>query len=130
MRATFTVEGFPGRRFPAEIIRVDRGANAEASAAASAGSVVADTAVLSVQNPDLTLRPGMTATADIVTSEERAQLLVPNAAHRFSPARDTARASRGDNGGATSVFVHLRGRRCQVGCAETVTNGRAIHPTV
>src|SRR3546814_8821419 len=60
-RATFTVDAFPGRRFPAEIIRVDLGANAEASAAASAGSVVAYTDVLSVQNPDLTLRPGMTA---------------------------------------------------------------------
>src|SRR3546814_525754 len=129
-RATFTVDAFPGRRFPAEIIRVDLGANAEASAAASAGSVVAYTAVLSVQNPDLTLRPGMTATADIVTSEERAQLLVPNAALRFSPERDAARASRGENGGVTSVLVPRRGRRGRGGGDEQVTIGRGSRQTV
>ena len=38
---------------------------ATASTSSSAGNVVAYTAVLSVQNPDLNLRPGMTATATL-----------------------------------------------------------------
>lgn len=110
-RATFNVDAFPGRTFPAEILRVDVGANAGAdtTAAGSAGNVVAYAAVLSVQNPDLILRPGMTATADIVTSEQRGQLLVPNAALRFSPEREAA-GQRGQRGGVASVLVPQRGR--------------------
>ena len=112
-RATFTVDAFPGRTFPAHIIRVDVGANTGTSSSSSAASatntVVAYTAVLSVQNPELNLRPGMTATADIITSEERDKLLVPNAALRFSPER--AAAGQGTaRGGVTSVLVPQRGR--------------------
>lgn len=131
-RATFTVDAFPGRRFPAEIVRVDLGANADATAStnSAAGNVVAYTAVLSVQNPDLDLRPGMTATADIVTSEERAQMLVPNAALRFSPEREAARASRGEKGGVTSVLVPRRGRGGRGGNDEQVTIGRGSRQTV
>jgi HlyD family secretion protein len=94
-RATFTVDAFPGRTFPAAITRVDLGSNQTvASASASSSStasatttaqVVSYAADLSVANPTLQLRPGMTATADIVTSEKKNVLLVPNAALRFRP---------------------------------------------
>ena len=83
--ATFTVDAFPGRSFPALIKRVDVGANSTTSSAVSSSTVVSYTAVLTVQNADLTLRPGMTATANIVASEQRNVLLVPNAALRFKP---------------------------------------------
>ncbi|HXW10222.1 MAG TPA: efflux RND transporter periplasmic adaptor subunit [Steroidobacteraceae bacterium] len=91
--ATFTVDAFPDREFPAVIERVDVGANSGSTAAAqsstSGGSaVVAYTAVLSVQNAELLLRPGMTATAEIVTHTEEGVLLVPNAALRFRPKTD------------------------------------------
>jgi HlyD family secretion protein len=94
--ATFTVDAFPEREFPAVIQRVDVGANSASggtsSASSSSGSstVVAYTAVLTVQNPELLLRPGMTATASIVTQTERNVLLVPNAALRFKPKADGA----------------------------------------
>lgn len=89
-RATFTVDAFPGRVFPARVDRVDLGANATVttgSGGSSAGgsNVVAYVATLSVANPNMILRPGMTATASIVTREQAGQLLVPNAALRFSP---------------------------------------------
>ena len=42
-------------------------------------------AVLSVDNSDLALRPGMTATAQITVQEISNALLVPNAALRYSP---------------------------------------------
>jgi HlyD family secretion protein len=109
-RATFTVDAYPGRTFPARIQRVDVGANASAAASSSSSTtgntVVAYTAVLTVQNPELILRPGMTATADIVTSEERNELLVPNAALRFSPERAARQAKA--SGGVTSVLVPQR----------------------
>ena len=88
--ATFTVDAFPDREFPAVIERVDVGANSGSatssqSTAAGSSTVVAYTAVLSVQNAELLLRPGMTATAEIVTHTEEGVLLVPNAALRFRP---------------------------------------------
>jgi HlyD family secretion protein len=118
-RATFTVDAFPGRTFPAVIERVDVGANASgsttsgsASDTSAASNVIAYTAILSVQNPELILRPGMTATAEIVTSERRNVLLVPNAALRFSPEREAARAARENSkGGVTEVLVPRRGGR-------------------
>lgn len=93
--ATFTVDAFPNRTFPARIQRVNLGANntsassgsssSSSSSAASASTVVAYTAMLDVANPDQSLRPGMTATADIMTEERNNVLLVPNAALRFKP---------------------------------------------
>ncbi|MGQ0588878.1 MAG: efflux RND transporter periplasmic adaptor subunit [Sphingosinicella sp.] len=113
-RASFTVDAHPGRTFPATVSRVDVGANASTAsgssgATAAAGNVVAYTAELSVENPELLLRPGMTATAEIVTTERENVLLVPNAALRWSPERDAAQA--GGRGGITSVLVPRRGRR-------------------
>ncbi|MGB7904275.1 MAG: efflux RND transporter periplasmic adaptor subunit, partial [Steroidobacteraceae bacterium] len=103
--ATFQVDAFPGRTFPARVERVDVGANASAGSTTSGNSsstVVAYTAVLTVDNKDSTLRPGMTATADIVTSEKRDVLLVPNSALRFSP---DASAAGGERSGVTRVLM-------------------------
>lgn len=104
--ATFAVDAFPGRTFPAKVTRVNVGSNASstssssstASTSASAGTVVAYTAVLTVDNDDEILRPGMTATADIVTQELRDKLLVPNSALRFKP------SAQAQGGGITSVL--------------------------
>jgi HlyD family secretion protein len=109
-RASFQVDAFPERTFAAVVKRVDVGANSGTSTAASTttsstGQVVAYTAELTVGNPDLTLRPGMTATAEIITAERNNVLLVPNAALRFSP--ETA-ARAGQGGGVTSVLVPRR----------------------
>ena len=103
--ATFQVDAFPGRTFPAQVERVDVGANAGTGSTTSSNAsntVVSYTAVLTVDNADSTLRPGMTATAEIVTSEKRGVLLVPNAALRFSP---DASAASGERSGVTKVLL-------------------------
>src|SRR3546814_15698386 len=114
-RATFTVDAFPGQTFPARIERVNVGSNtsdtsssSSTSSYTSAGTVVAYTAVLSVNNRNLNLRPGMTATAEIITSEEKKVLLVPNAALRFSP--DKGRNAR-ESCGVTTMLIPTRRRR-------------------
>lgn len=98
-KATFTVDAFPGKRFPATITRVNLGSNLSAQASTTTSStaqqVVSYGATLSVSNPDLQLRPGMTATADIATSARANVLLVPNAALRFNPDAAGAAAGRG-----------------------------------
>jgi len=132
-RATFQVDAFPGRTFPAGVQRVDLGANSGASTSSSAssgaGAVVSYMAVLSVDNSQLTLRPGMTATAEIVTMERRNVLLVPNAALRFSPAQAAAGGQGAQGGGVTSVLVQRRpgGRG---GGARNVVVGRGSRQTV
>jgi HlyD family secretion protein len=106
-RATFQVDAFPGRTFPAMVERVDVGANATSSSASGSSSstststsgVVAYTARLTVANGDGLLRPGMTATADIVTTERKNALLVPTAALRFQPDKGKKKS-----GGLTSVL--------------------------
>jgi len=135
-RATFTVDAYPGRTFPARIERVDVGANASNAsgstnaASTAAGAVVAYTAELSVQNPELILRPGMTATAEIVTTEKRNVLLVPNAALRYSPEREAASA-RNQRGGVTGVLAPPRGRGGRGGRGEReVAIGRGSRQTV
>jgi HlyD family secretion protein len=89
--ASFTVDAFPGKTFPAVLKRIDVGSNLSAQTSSTAqsavtGQVVSYGATLSVANPGLQLRPGMTATADIVTVARDKVLLVPNAALRFKPA--------------------------------------------
>ncbi len=89
--ATFTVDAYPGRTFPGQVTRIDLGANATPNVNSagtttnSSTTVVAYTASLTVANPDLVLRPGMTATASVLASVQRNQLLIPNAALRFTP---------------------------------------------
>jgi HlyD family secretion protein len=57
--------------------------------------VVTYKTILNVNNDDLSLRPGMTATAEIVTAERENVLLAPNAALRFTPPPTEAESKPG-----------------------------------
>ncbi len=119
-RATFTVDAFPGRTFPASIIRVDVGSNlsvqdatsssSTTSSTSTTGQVVSYAADLSVANPDEQLRPGMTATADIVTLEKKDVLLVPNAALRFKPQASATPSAQASGGIAGALTPRMRRR--------------------
>ena len=76
--ATFTVSAYPTRNFPARITRVGFGSTIT-------DNVVTYLTYLDVSNADLSLRPGMTATASIVAMQRKDVLLVPNTALRFTP---------------------------------------------
>jgi HlyD family secretion protein len=77
--ATFTVDAWPTRTYQAVVKRVSFGS-------VVTNNVVTYSAELAVANDDLSLRPGMTATADIAVANSSKVLLVPNAALRFDPA--------------------------------------------
>ena len=108
-KATFTVDAWPGETFPATIKRVNLGSNSVTSTS-STSTVISYGAVLSVGNDDLILRPGMTATATIVTSEEKNVFLVPNAALRFTPTADSETES---GGGISMLPQRPRGQSTQ-----------------
>jgi HlyD family secretion protein len=86
--ATFSVDAYGNRKYEARIRRVSYGSQ-------TTSGVVTYKAVLTVSNDDLTLRPGMTATAEITTIEHEDVLLVPNAALRFTPPSAAAPAQQG-----------------------------------
>lgn len=86
--ANFTVDAYPGRRFPARVERVDLASNNIAQTqqqTPQAQQVVSYEARLIVDNAQGLLRPGMTATATIATQSTGNRMLVPNAALRFDP---------------------------------------------
>jgi HlyD family secretion protein len=84
--ATFTVSAYPSRKFPARVTRVGFGSTIT-------DNVVTYLTYLDVDNTDLSLRPGMTATATITATQRNNVLLVPNTALRFSPTAAAADAS-------------------------------------
>ncbi len=76
--ATFLVDAWNGHSFPSKVVSVH-------NLPTTGQTVVTYQAVLTVDNSERLLRPGMTATATITTDERKGALLVPNAALRFSP---------------------------------------------
>jgi len=89
-QASFTVDAFPDRTFPATIKDIR-------FVSETVQNVVTYKALLTVDNSELLLRPGMTATADIVVEEVEGATLIPNAALRYSPPTTTS-------GGGFSLF--------------------------
>jgi HlyD family secretion protein len=77
-RATFTVDAFPGRSFEGTVVQVRKASKNEQN-------VITYTAVVSADNDQQQLLPGMTANVRIVTDVRSDALKVPNAALRFKP---------------------------------------------
>ena len=77
--ASFTVDAFPSRTFQGRVAQVRQ-------APVSIQNVITYDVVITVDNLDLALKPGMTATARIVTAQSLNVLRVPSQALRFTPA--------------------------------------------
>src|SRR5580765_1295282 len=77
--ASFAVDAFPRRNFTGEIRQIRKSPQ-------NVQNVVSYTVVISAQNPDLALLPGMTANVRIVVENRDSALKVPNAALRWRPA--------------------------------------------
>jgi HlyD family secretion protein len=78
MPATFTVDAFTGEHFRGKVRQIR-------NAPTTLQNVVTYDAVIDVANPDLKLRPGMTANITFIAAEKDNVLRVPNAAMRFRP---------------------------------------------
>ncbi|HET6333462.1 MAG TPA: efflux RND transporter periplasmic adaptor subunit [Polyangiales bacterium] len=79
MKATFNVDAYPNEKFDGDVKQIRNSPQ-------TVQNVVTYDAVIDVQNPDLKLRPGMTANVTFVYAEQLDVLRVPNAALRFRPA--------------------------------------------
>lgn len=145
-KASFTVSAYPSRKYPATITRV------------AFGSTITDNVVtyityMEVDNTDLSLRPGMTASSTITSTERRDVLLVPNTAMRFTPTQATetpgaskesggivsslmprmprtgARKSAGGNGPGKQVWVLRDGAAVAVRVTPGISDGRMTEIT-
>jgi len=115
-QATFTVDAYPNRRFSAHITQVHfASSNTKATtsststqATSTSTGVVTYETVLEVDNPELLLRPGMTATAEIVTTNIEDAVLVPNAALRFRPEPAASAAAPQGGGPLSAIMPRMR----------------------
>jgi HlyD family secretion protein len=96
-KATFSVAAYPNRTFDALIVRANYGSS-------TTSGVVTYETVLKVDNSDLLLRPGMTATAEIVVKKIANAVLIPSAALRFTPPVQEEKKSSG--GLVSSILPH------------------------
>ena len=96
-KATFTVESYPDRTFEGRVTQVRQ-------APITVQNVVTYDVVVSVDNPDLLLLPGMTANTRVITDERADVLRVPIQALKFVPRSERARAGgTGRNGAAAAA---------------------------
>ena len=75
--AFFVVDAFPTKEFKARVIRVE-------NLAKTSGTVISYSVILNVENPDLTLRPGMTTNVQITVAKKERTLAIPQRALRLS----------------------------------------------
>jgi HlyD family secretion protein len=105
--ATFTVDSYPGQAFRGRVVQIRQ-------APQVLQNVVTYTTVVAVSNPELKLKPGMTANVRILVARRENALLVPNAAFRVrlegpegqrgSPAGASGRPGARVGGGSGSAM--------------------------
>lgn len=89
-RVTFTVDAYPDDIFEGVVRQVRLGSTNSSSSSSTSGSttVVTYEVVITADNPDLKLKPRLTANATIYTSTKDNVLTVPNKALRFTPNKE------------------------------------------
>lgn len=84
-RVTYTVDAYPDETFEGTVTQVRNEATTE-------NNVVTYEVVISAPNPDLKLKPGLTANVTIYTLEQSGIVSVPTKALRFTPTKETVGA--------------------------------------
>lgn len=100
----FNVDAFPNRAFEGAVRQVRLNSTTQQN-------VVTYNVVVSVENPEQVLLPGMTAYVNIVVDKRKAALLVPNAALRFKPADASAAAKSEEKGSRPSGEKQMKRKR-------------------
>ncbi len=96
-KAKYVLDGYPNEEFFGEVtqVRID---------STTTSNVVTYTVIVSVDNSDLKIKPGMTANVSIITAENKGVLAVPNFALKFSPSTNKEKYEK------QGVWVSERGK--------------------
>ena len=85
-RVSFTVDAYPNDVFEGKVTQIRLGATSRSSSTTTTTTVVTYEVVISAHNPDLKLKPRLTANITIYTLDKQGVLSVPAKALRFTPA--------------------------------------------
>ncbi len=121
MDATFTVDAYPSETFRGRVRQIR-------NAPQTVQNVVTYDAVIDVDNPELKLRPGMTANVTFVYAEKDDVLRVPNAALRFRPPPGLVAGANGKPGASGGAGA-LPSAAAQDGGTPGAAPGRAMATT-
>jgi HlyD family secretion protein len=114
--ATFRVDAYPDRTFHGKVFQVRL-------VPTTSQNVVTYDVVVSVENQDKALMPGMTAYVNIVVAQRKDVLMVPNAALRFRPAEGGTKRAR--NGGSKPGSEgHSKGDSTPMGTVYVLEKGQ------
>ncbi|MDR1848538.1 MAG: efflux RND transporter periplasmic adaptor subunit [Zoogloeaceae bacterium] len=117
----FTVDAFPDRDFPGKVLQVRLNPT-------TTSNVVTYNVVVSVDNPEQILLPGMTAYVTIVVAQRENALIVPNSALRFRPPAETngqkAKSAPGGLLGGMRMGMSSSGNRQRV--TESSAGGQGV----
>lgn len=87
-RATFTVDAYPNDTFEGVVTQIrlgDASSTSSSSSSSTSSTVVTYEVVISAPNPELKLKPRLTANVNIYTLDRKDVLCVPARALRFNP---------------------------------------------
>ena len=106
---SFTVDAYPGKAFPGRVEQVRLNP-------VVANNVVTYATIVSAANPDLSLKPGMTANLTIEVDRRENVLRAPAAATRFRPTADTLTALHAPSTKSTpnTVWTYVNGQAAPV----------------
>jgi HlyD family secretion protein len=102
----FTVDAYPDMTFNGKVSEVR-------NAPTTVQNVVTYNVVVKVSNPDLKLKPGMTANVSIILADKEGIIRVPNAALRFSPA-ERGKETPAPKGPAVWILENKKPKRVPV----------------
>ncbi len=102
MPAYFTVDAYPSERFAGKLRQIR-------NAPTTVQNVVTYNAIIDVENPELKLKPGMTANVTFIYANQEDVLRVPNAALRFRPPPELLGRAGGGGGGGGPGAAGRRG---------------------
>jgi HlyD family secretion protein len=110
----FNVDAFANRQFKGVVQQVRLNAT-------TSSNVVTYDVVVSVENPDEALMPGMTAYVNIIVAERKGVLLIPNAALRYKPEKD--KQTNGDKSKQRDTNGTKREKKQRTGIVYILENG-------
>ncbi|MEN2996199.1 MAG: efflux RND transporter periplasmic adaptor subunit [Acetomicrobium sp.] len=114
LEVTFTVDAYPNAVFSGRIKQVR-------IASSVVENVVTYPVIIDVSNPDLMLKPGMTANVTIITDKKENVLAVPSAAFRYRPSAYEGELLRG-----RVLWVLEEGRPLPVQVETGITDGAYV----
>ncbi|MDA8078630.1 MAG: efflux RND transporter periplasmic adaptor subunit [Nitrospiraceae bacterium] len=103
----FTVDAYPDSPFKGSV-------SAVRNAPINVQNVVTYDVVINVANPELKLKPGMTANVSIVIDSKKDVVRIPNAALRFRPTEKRGKAETKQKGGAVWIVEDNKPKRISV----------------